>query len=173
LQHQESTDQDQHRNPELDVAKDASHVQLSLTMSHGNGMIPGQRSSPARDAVAVMAAYLVSATVNLVVALLGMGIAVRAGDPMSVAAAIAVGMFFATPMVAGAVLGAIADRPAWLALFVVALALTMTRLTLGSAGLPRGWKIAEYAFQTALIAGTAQLVAFKRLGSSGKPARVE
>ncbi len=115
-----------------------------------------------RNLIAVMAALVTSAMINWVLARLGLVIATNSAEPMAVAAGIAVFLSFLVPVVAGAVLGLLADRPAVLTIPVILLSLAGTAAFVGIEALPRRWKIVEYLIQGGIIAGVATLVAARR-----------
>jgi hypothetical protein len=111
-----------------------------------------------RDLGALLAALLVSTGVNVLLGRVGLAVAGSSSNAISSAAVFVVVMFFVVPATAGAVLGVLAAHPVALAIPLVALSLALTYLSLGPAGMPRGWKILEYVVQTALVAGAAALV---------------
>jgi hypothetical protein len=78
------------------------------------------------------------------------------------AAVFVVLIFLLVPATAGAILGVLASHPVRLAIPLVALSLLVTYFTLGPAGMPHGWKIFDYAVQTAVVAGAAALVAARK-----------
>jgi hypothetical protein len=125
-----------------------------------------------RDLGALIAALFLSAGVNLLLGRVGLAAAGASSTPMNTAAVFVVLIFFLVPAVAGALLGALAAHPVSLALPLVALSLVVTYLTLGSDGMPHGWKIFEYVIQTAVIAGAAALVAaYRRRAATPTSAR--
>jgi hypothetical protein len=121
-----------------------------------------QAPTALRDLGALIAALFFSAAVNLLLGRVGIAAAVASQSPMDTAAVFAVMIFFLVPMVAGVLLGAFAPHPVRLAIPLVTLSLVATYVSLGSAGMPHGWKIFEYVVQTAVIAGAAASVAAYR-----------
>jgi hypothetical protein len=117
----------------------------------------------ARSLIAILVALFTSAAVGQVVGRIGIGVASASSDAISAAAIGVVILFFLVPIVAGVILGVLAPtRPGLLAVPLVILSLLVTFLSLGSVGLPRGWKIAEYMIQTVVIALVATVVASRR-----------
>ena len=115
-----------------------------------------------RDLGALVAALLVSITVNFILARVGLALLGGSIHAVGPAAACVVMMFLVVPAAAGVVLGVLAAHPVSLAFLLVALSLGGTYLLLGPDGLPGGWKIVEYLIQAILIAGAAALVSAHR-----------